>query len=287
MWIDADFVVTPPAKAFEGEQWVNPAGRTLTFQGGRWAEDTRDPEASAMPALRFSSKPSSPATRRQRIAEWIAQLEAAGILSGYDRNVLAQWERSGFAGPSPTLSLELQAPYADRDRDAKELARQAVAAQELRALNSWLEQGQRLQAKAEHEQLLKEYPISYPAFLEEQRQERMRQEQEQARRREEARLARARELQAEQERRELQEQMEADRRELDRKVKSYIDDPLAADFELTEGEFNHWCDQIATPEQMEAVAKALQDARDFHAKPAWYRWLHSLNTELVSSGGEP
>jgi hypothetical protein len=254
---------------------------------GDWVEDTWGPEAVAMPALRFQDKPSSSATRRRRIAEWIAQLEAAGVLGGYDRNVLAQWERSGFAGPSPTLSLELQTPYADRDRQAKELAQRSAAAQELRALNNWLEQGQRLQAKAFHEQLLKEYPISYPAFLEEQRQERMRQEQEQARLREEARLARDRELQAEQELRELQEQMEADRRELDRKVKSYIDYPLAADFELTEGEFNYWCDQIATPEQMEAVAKALQDARDFHAKPAWYRWLHTFSTELVSSGGEP
>jgi DNA-directed RNA polymerase specialized sigma24 family protein len=33
---------------------------------------------------------------------------------------------------------------------------------------------------------------------------------------------------------------------------------------------------------MEAVAKALQDARDFHAKPAWYRWLHTISTELAN-----
>lgn len=55
----------------------------------------------------------------------IARLSAAHQLNGYDRNVLAQWEASGFNGKRPQLSFELQAAWqSEEDREREQIERE-------------------------------------------------------------------------------------------------------------------------------------------------------------------
>lgn len=249
MWIDADFIKI--ANPLPREPWTDGELR-------------------------------SPDRRRMLIEAWIRDLEELRVLTGYDHNVLQQWRDEGYAGPRPQLSVEINAPFAEQEEKAARIKILRQQRAEQRALEDWLEVAQSRQAKEQEQELLRSYPISYAEHLERCRQ--AEEERRQAALRESLQRARTRErLQAEEEeRRRLHRQMAADRAELADKVAAYAADPLNASFELTEGEFNHWCEEIATPEEIDQITEALAVAARFHALPAWQRWMHRQLAPLLA-----
>jgi hypothetical protein len=220
--------------------------------------------------------------RQKRIDSWMTQLEQLGVLTGYDRNVLQQWQDAGYPGARPQLSIEINAPYREQDEEKQQTAAQRLIRQEQRMLDEWLRHGQ-LRTEVEQEQrLLRHYPISYPAFI--RRQQELEQARKEALR---AQLIADRERQkAEQLEREalesLKRQMEEDRRQLTARVEAYVEDPLGSTFDLTEGEFTHWCDEIATPEQLDALTNALAARGRYNALPPWQRWLLTRLAPLLA-----
>lgn len=185
----------------------------------------------------------------------LLQISAAHRLTGYDWNVLRQWERHGFAGPRPVLSFELQAQR-DRERDAiereieheRQLAKRRQEEEEKR-LAEWK------QRQAEREQWRKDNPELAAA--------------EDAKRAQEA-------MERAEARRWAQEQLKAERKERERRERIQAFVYHHSPQELNAHDFLDWVENIATEEQLQAFdADCVRRAKRESESP-WERFLSWL-----------
>ena len=161
----------------------------------------------------------------------IARLSAAHQLNGYDRNVLAQWEASGFHGKRPQLSFELQAVWQtekDREREQIERDRQQHLAK--------LERLEEQRREAERKRLEKEeWRKANPELAAQQDAE---EAAERERRRQE------RETQA------AIKAMETALQERKDRIRAFVHHHSPQ--ELDADDFLFWAETLATPEELEA-----------------------------------
>lgn len=176
--------------------------------------------------------------RRQQLLQGqreIARLSTAHPLTGYDRNVLQQWEKRGCAGARPPLSFELRDRWnREAVAEQEEIEREAIRVAQLKA-----EQKEWRQRRAEERAA----------------KERWRQENPDLAAAEDAAAAakeRARRAAADQRR--AREQRE---RELDDAILSELERirgqaNSGGPHSLSSAEFLIWCEEIASPEDLEA-----------------------------------
>lgn len=185
----------------------------------------------------------------------LLQISAAHRLTGYDWNVLRQWESHGFAGPRPVLSFELQA---QRDRERDEIEREIEHERLLARRRREEEEKGRAEWKkkqAEHEQWRKDNPELAAA--------------EDARRAEEAR-------ERAEARRWAKEQLEAERKEGERRERIQAFVHSHSPQELNAHDFLDWVENIATEEQLKAFdADCVRRAKRESESP-WERLLSWL-----------
>lgn len=201
------------------------------------------------------------AEREQQIAaarRELAKISAAHQLNGFDRNVLAQWERGGFAGRRPQLSFEFQAQW-QQEVDA-------LRAEDERAYQDTLRRREELRiakVEAEAKQLaMEQWRRDNPELAAQQDQEKQRQREEVSRRYREEQEARQRLLKAE----------EAERQRLSTiKRTVHLEGPQALDA----ADFLEWIEHIATEEQLAMFDRDCIKRSRLLRTPAWLRRILS------------
>lgn len=237
LWTDADFHAIAEAQARAAadaaaqQDLDHLQGRRRYFAEKRLIEDNRQ-------RVRQQREDE----RKRKIAlkgmQEIARLSAAHQLNGYDRNVLAQWEASGFNGKRPQLSFELQDAW--RSEEERERAQVERDRQEHLAKLERLEEQRR---EAERQRL---------------ERERKRQEHEEWRRANPELAAQqdAKEA-AERERRRQEREAQAAIKEMETALQERKDQIRAFVYhhgpqELNAEDFLFWAETLAAPEELEA-----------------------------------
>ena len=195
------------------------------------------------------------AEREQRIAaarRELAKISAAHPLNGFDRNVLAQWERGGFAGRRPRLSFEFQAQW-QREVDA-------LRAEDEQAYQDMLRRREELRIAEAKRLAMEQWRRDNPELAAQQDQEKERQREEVSRRYREEQEARQRMLKAE----------EAERQRLSTIKRTVcLDGPLA----LEAADFIEWIEHIATEEELAEFDRDCIKRSRNRRTPAWLRHI--------------
>lgn len=218
--------------------------------------------------------------RLQSKAAECERLMASGALDGRDKNELRRWAESGFAGPRPTLSMELQVQWEAALEPMRQERRQARTRLEEKALEQWLEQAAQREERLLDARLRREYPISYCDWLAEQeslRRQAERARQEQGRRKVEE-LKRRAALEEEEQRLRLE-------RERHRaKVRCAMRGFLIGKSELSSisaGDYVWWCEELASQDELEELNQRLAEQGRRSRLPAWRLaledWLAPFN----------
>lgn len=230
LWTDADFLVIAQAQA-------NAAADAAAQQDLDHLEDRRRyfAEERLTEENRQRVRQQRDDERKRQIAlkgqREIARISAAHQLNGYDRNVLAQWEASGFNGKRPQLSFELQAAWqSEEDREREQIERNRQAHLKL------LEQQEEWRKEAERQRLEREeWRKANPELA-------AQQDAEEAAERERRRKER--------EAQQAIEAMEKALQERKDRIRAFVYHHSPQ--ELNAEDFLFWAETLATPEELEA-----------------------------------
>lgn len=226
-----------------------------------------------------------------RLEQLERELMYAGLLTGYDMNVLRIWrERGAHPGSVPELSHQINGDQIATDQRRREELEKV-------RYKRWLEHATARTEDEAERRLLREYPDSFPAWKQQQewlqakeKHERERQLQEEiarGRREYEERLA------AEAEARWQQEEEERRRLEADRAVSEMrfaIDSAMHAVLEgeapitsVSSGDYLYWCEHMATPAELQKLDERLsRDAAALEARARRERFLRRLTAPFGS-----
>jgi hypothetical protein len=222
--------------------------------------------------------------RKEAAMRDFAQLSARHQLTGYDRNMMQQWLDSGACGQRPPLSFELRRNWKSEqelalERRARSLELQAIAH----------EAAERVKRRDATKRLKSEkVAASLAAWDAEHPDEAAKREQRKG-------LVRARRAHEEAERK-LKQQAEDDERRRQQEHKEQllqIGSKIRAGgkqalLELDEQEFDLWCQEIATTEQLEAFGSdLLKDGKALREQSHWFCRLVQALGQGVSEIPDP